>query len=61
MVNDLDYGGIKFPVSKKNYSKIKQKNKICISLFCYESDLVYPVYVSNEKFENYMDLLTIAN
>lgn len=25
IVNDLDYGGIKFPVSKKDYSKIEQE------------------------------------
>ena len=36
MVNDLDYVNIKFPVSKKDYSKIEQKNSICISVFCYE-------------------------
>ena len=36
MVNDLDYVNIKFPVSKKDYSKIELKNSICISVFCYE-------------------------
>ena len=36
VVNDLDYVNIKFPVSKKDYSKIEQKNSICISVFCYE-------------------------
>ena len=25
MVNDLDYKGIEFPVSKKDYSRIEQK------------------------------------
>ena len=35
MVNDLDYEGIEFPVSKKDYFKIKQKN-ICFNAFCYE-------------------------
>ena len=46
MVNDLDYEGIKFPVSKKDYCKIEKKNNICINVFCYENDLTYPVYVS---------------
>ena len=32
MVNDLDYKGIKFPVSIKDYKKIVQKNKICINV-----------------------------
>ena len=44
MVNNLGYVDIKFPVSKKHYSKIEQKNNICINVFSYENDLVYPVY-----------------
>ena len=51
MVNGLDYVDIKFPVSKKDYSKIKQKNNICINIFCYGNDLVYLVYVLDGKFE----------
>ena len=30
-------------------------------MFCYENNLVYRVYVSNEKFENCMDLLMITD
>ena len=30
-------------------------------MFCYENNLVYPVYVSNKKFENCVDLLMITN
>ena len=61
MVNDLDYVGIKFPISKKDYSKIEKKNNICINEFCYENDLTCPVYVSNEKFKDCMDLFLITN
>ena len=61
MVNDLDYEGIEFTVSQKDYSKIEQKNNICINVFCYENYLTYPVYVSNERFENCMDLLLMAD
>ena len=50
MVNDLDYEGIEFPFSEKDFNKIEKKNNICINVFCYENNLVYPVYVSNEKF-----------
>ena len=39
--------------------RLNKKNKIFINVFCYENDLTYPVFVSNEKFENYMDLLLI--
>ena len=45
MVNNLDYKGIKFPVSKKDFGKIEKKINICINEFCYESSLVYPVYI----------------
>ena len=61
MVNDLDYEGIKFPVSKSDYSKIEQKNHICINAFYYENNLVHPVYVSDQKFEDHMDVLLISN
>ena len=49
MVNDLDYEGIEFPASKKDYSKIEQKNNICINGFCYRNNLVHPVYISDKK------------
>ena len=61
MVNDLDCKDIEFPVSRKDYSRIEQKNNIFINAFCYENGLTYPVYVSNEKLENCIDLLMITN
>ena len=48
MVNDLDYAHFKSLISKKDYSKIEQKNSIGINSFCYENDLVYPFHVSDE-------------
>ena len=50
MINDLSYEGIKFPVSKKYYCRIERQNKICINVFCYENNLTYPVYVSDQNF-----------
>ena len=61
MVNDLDYEGIKFHVSKKDFSKIEKKNNICINIFCYGNNLVYPVHISDQKFEDCMDLLLLTN
>ena len=61
MINGLDYEGIKFPVSKKDYGKIERQNNICINVFCYENELAYPVYASDEKFGNSMDLLLITD
>ena len=61
MINDLDYEGIKFPVSKKDYCRIGRQNNICINVFCYENNLTYPVSLSDKKFHNSMDLLLISN
>ena len=57
MFNDLDYEGIEFPVSKKYFKKIEQKDNICINVFYYENSLTYPFHISDEKFKTCMDLL----
>ena len=44
MNSKLDYKGIKFPVSRKDYCKIERQSNICINVFCYENRLTYPVY-----------------
>ena len=41
--------------------RLNKKNDICINVFSYENDLTYPVYVSDQKFENCMDLLLITD
>ena len=63
MVKNLDYEGIAFPVSKRDYSKIEQKKNICIKVFCYENGLTYPVYVSDQKskIKDCMDLLMVTD
>ena len=35
------------------------KNNICISVFGYEDKLVFPIYVSDQKFEESMDMLLL--
>ena len=61
LISKLDYEGINFPVSVKDYCKIEVQNKICINVFCYENKLVYPVYLSDQKFNDNTDLLLISN
>ena len=61
LVNKLDYEGINFPVSKKDYCRIETQNKICINVFCYDNKLTYPVYLSDQKYNDNMDLLLISN
>ena len=61
MVSKLNYEEINFPVSEKNYSKIQVQNKICINVFSYENKVVYPVCLTNHKFSNSTDLLSISD
>ena len=56
LVNKLD-----FPVSKKDYCRIEMQNKICINVFCYDNKLTYPVYLSDQKFNDNTDLLLKSN
>ena len=49
---------LNFLRGKKIFSKIEIKNKICINVFCYENRLIY---ISDQKFENIMDLLLIID
>ena len=37
------------------------KNNICINVFGYENGLVFPIYVSDQKFEDLMDLLLLID
>ena len=61
LVNKLNYEGINFAISKKNYCKIEVQIEICINVFCYENKLVYPVYLPDQKFSDDIDLLLISN
>ena len=46
---------------KKIIARLNEKKNIFINVFCHENNSVYPVYVPNEKFENCMDLLMVAD
>ena len=45
----------------KDFSKIESKNKICINVYCYENKLTFLIYISDQKFENSIDLLLAIN
>ena len=55
--NLLNYDKIEFPVKEKDFKKIEIQNNICINVFGYENELIFPVYVADQKFENSIDLL----
>ena len=54
---NLNYDKIKFPVEEKDFEKIEVQNNICINVFCYENELTFPIYISDKKFKDSMDLL----
>ena len=48
-------------MQEKDFNKIEVKNNICINVFGYENGLVFPIYVSEQKFEDSMDLLLLTD
>ena len=38
-----------------------KRNNICFNAFCYENNLIYPVYLSNQKFKDCIDLWLITD
>ena len=61
LASKRNYEGVNFPILKKDYCKIEVQNRICINVFCYENKVVYPVYLSDQKFNDSTDLLLISN
>ena len=51
-IGGLNYKGIKFPVSQKQYNKIEKQNSIRINIFGYEKGQPFPIHISKEKFED---------
>ena len=52
---------MKFPVEEKDFEKTEVQNNICINVFCYENEMVFPIYVSDQTFKNSMDLLLLIH
>ena len=48
---NLNYDEIEFPVEEKGFEKIEVQNNICINVFCYENEMVFPIYVSHKNFK----------
>ena len=59
IASNLNYNGIEFPVKEKDFNKIELQNNICINVFSYENNLVFPIYISDKKSEDSMDLLLL--
>ena len=59
-IEKLDYSSIEFPVTVKQINKIEKQNNICINLFGYEEKQKFPIYISEEKYQDHMELLLIT-
>ena len=55
MIDTLGYSDVELTVSIKDFSKIEK----CINVFRYENKLTYPIHISDQNFENSIDLLVI--
>ena len=48
-------------MQEKYFNKLEVKNNICINMFGYKNGLVLRIYVSDQKFEDSMDLLLLID
>ena len=46
-------------MQEKDFSEIEVKNNVCINVLGYEDELLFPIYVSDQKFEDSMDLVLL--
>lgn len=46
MAQELNFQGVEFPVSVKDYHKIEVESSINIKVFGYEGKQFYPIFVS---------------
>ena len=60
-VKELNYEGIKFPVSHNQYNKVEVQNNIRINVFGYDNGKKFPMYISKEKFDDDMNLLYVTS
>lgn len=57
----LDFKGIDFPVTIKDYHKIKTKNNFSINVFIFENGHINVIFISKTGFENSLKILLIKN
>ena len=51
---------LSFTCKKKILARLK-KRTIFASMCCYENELVFPIYISDQKFKDLMDLLLLID
>ena len=55
----LNYDETEFPLQEKDCNKIEVNNNIYINMSGYENGIVFPIYISDQKNEDSMDLLLL--
>ena len=53
--------GLSFLFEKKILARLRRKKNICINVYYYEKKLTFPIYISDQKFKNSIDLLLLAD
>ena len=48
-------------MQEQDFGKIEMKNNICINVFGYQNEFHFPIYLSDQKFEDSMDLLLLID
>ena len=61
IAEELNYDGIEFPMHEKDFNKIEIKNNIYINVFGYENELIFSIHISDQKFEDSIDLLLLID
>ena len=61
IAEELNHDGIEFPIHEKDFNKIEIKNNICINVFGYENELIFPIHISDQKFQDLIDLLLLID
>ena len=48
-------------MQEKDFNTIEVKKNICINVFGYEIKLIFPIYISDQKFKDFIDLLLLID
>ena len=59
-VKNLNYSGIEFPVTIKQYNKIEKQNNININVVSFHNNKIFPIYSSKEKNKDVLNLLLLT-
>ena len=47
--------------TKKILAKLKKRTTFALNVYCYENKLTFPICISDQEFENSIDLLLVTD